>query len=330
MAWAMTLQQTVEDYLRDDRQQAAIDLVAQHYAARDGEAAYVLGQWTMAGLFLPRDIARSRALFEQAHSWGFGIAAGVVAALQANGAGGLPRDWTGALEIERDRARSDALIARQVELIDSMAIDAAGNPIEKPAHTMLSTNPRIVVLRGFLAPAECDALIAIAKARLQPAVVVNPQTGELMRDPIRDSQATGFPFVDESPFIHAINRRIAAATGTLPEQGEPVQVLHYRPGQQYRLHSDALNGAANQRFLTFLVYLNDDFEGGATHFPAADLSVRCQTGDAICFANVTADRRPDPAMNHAGTPVTKGEKFVLSRWIRERPLDLGLPSQGKP
>lgn len=330
MAKAMTLQQNVDSYIQDGQQQAAIDLVAQHYAARDGEAAFVLGQWTMAGLFLPRDITRSRALFEQAHDWGFSPAAGVVAALQANGAGGLPRDWTGALEIERDRAKSNALVAQQVNLLDSMAIDAAGNPLEKPAHTMLSTSPRIVVLRGFLAPAECDALIAIAKARLQPAVVVNPQTGELMRDPIRDSQATGFPFVDESPFIHAINRRIAAATGTLPEQGEPVQVLHYQPGQQYRLHSDALNGAANQRFLTFLVYLNDDYEGGATHFPAADLSVRCKTGDAICFANVTADRRPDPAMNHAGTPVTKGEKFVLSRWIRERPLDLGLPGQDKP
>ena len=70
---------------------------------------------------------------------------------------------------------------------------------------------------------------------------------------------------------------------------------------------------------TFLLFLNEEFEGGETTFPAAGLSFRGRTGDALFFANVTRDGRPDPLTLHAGRPPTSGEKWILSQWIRERP-----------
>ncbi|QPQ55784.1 2OG-Fe(II) oxygenase [Allosphingosinicella flava] len=90
-----------------------------------------------------------------------------------------------------------------------------------------------------------------------------------MQHPVRTSDAAAFPIAQENPALHALNRRIAAASETLAEQ-----ILRYQSGQQYRPHSDAMAGEKNQRILTFLIYLNDDFEGGETHFLAPDLKVR--------------------------------------------------------
>jgi prolyl 4-hydroxylase len=102
-------------------------------------------------------------------------------------------------------------------------------------------------------------------------------------------------------------------------QGEPLQLLRYRAGGEYRAHMDALPPAEpNQRILTVLVYLTDDYDGGETSFPRTGLAFRGRTGDALLFRNVAADGSPDQLALHAGMPVTRGEKLIASRWIRER------------
>jgi len=74
-----------------------------------------------------------------------------------------------------------------------------------------------------------------------------------------------------------------------------------------------------QRVATFLVYLNDGYEGGETSFPRLDYRFKGATGDALVFANVEPNGAPDPRTMHAGTPTTRGEKWLLSQWIRDRP-----------
>jgi len=108
---------------------------------------------------------------------------------------------------------------------------------------------------------------------------------------------------------------------------EVPKVLHYAPGQTFADHYDWLDpdepayllelARRGQRAETFLIYLNEDFEGGETHFPEIDYSYRGGQGDAILFANVDANGRPDPATRHAGLPPTSGEKWLFSQWIRE-------------
>ena len=119
-------------------------------------------------------------------------------------------------------------------------------------------------------------------------------------------------------------RRIAAVSATDVRAGEPLQVLSYAPGQQYREHSDALPNVApgQQRVLTFLVYLDEDYEGGETAFPALGLQVRGRTGDGLLFRNAARDGTPDQRSIHAGLPVTRGVKHVASRWIRAERLKL--------
>jgi prolyl 4-hydroxylase len=125
--------------------------------------------------------------------------------------------------------------------------------------------------------------------------------------------------------VNALNRRIAAFSGTSVAQGEPLQLLCYRPGAEYRAHVDALPSEPNQRILTVLVYLSNDYAGGETHFPRAGLSFRGNPGDALIFSNVTGDGRLDPLAIHAGMPVTSGVKWIASRWIRAQAFQFPPP-----
>jgi prolyl 4-hydroxylase len=186
---------------------------------------------------------------------------------------------------------------------------------------MLSEAPYVAHFPGLFSEAECAYLIEAAEPLLQPAVIVHPVTGQLFRDPIRTSTAAAFPLAFENPAIHALNRRLAAATRSDVAQGEPLQILSYAPRQEYKPHHDAIPGAANQRIATILVYLNEGYEGGETHFPSAGLSFKGKAGDALMFRNTHDDGSTDEQTIHAGRPVKHGRKLIASRWIRAEPID---------
>jgi prolyl 4-hydroxylase len=211
---------------------------------------------------------------------------------------------------------------RELERVEAMALDAEGDPLTVPEGEPLCEAPAITRFAGLFSPAECAWLAEAAAPMLEPAVVIDPRSGRQVRDPVRVCDSVGFTWPLENPAVHALNRRIAAAACTAAEQGEPLQVLRYRPGGEYRPHFDAIPGFANQRAMTMLVWLNDDYEGGETHFPTPGLKLKGRAGDALLFRNTRADGRRDPASGHAGLPVTAGEKRIASRWIRERPFEM--------
>ena len=313
--------------VRQGRIKDAYGLLSDLSDGGDADASLELAHWRMAGDLIRRDLPEARRLFGLAADQGLDSARPCYAALLANGAGGAPRDWQGALNEAMRLPGQDG--QKQIELIDAMSLDAQGEPTSDHQPRQLSSQPGVWTFPSFLSADECAYLVGLAQPTLQPSVVVHPQTGQFMRDPIRRSSATSFPFIAEPPALHAINRRIARATGTAYEQGEPTQVLAYDRHEEYKSHSDALAGENNQRILTFLVYLNDGYEGGETHFDAANLSFKGKVGDALLFRNVDAAGQADRLAIHSGRPVLSGRKYLLSKWIRQRPLDLTGPP-GRP
>jgi len=83
------------------------------------------------------------------------------------------------------------------------------------------------------------------------------------------------------------------------------QLVRYSPGGHYRAHSDVGRRTRN-RYYTVLCYLNDDFEGGRTHFPDLNYAVAPHCGKAILFPS---------RYQHCGEQVTSGEKYLLVSWI---------------
>jgi prolyl 4-hydroxylase len=292
----------------------------------DADALFDRAAAALSGSGGTRDLPAARALFAKAAAAGRRDAAVIFTNLVASGVGG-PRDWPAAVKFLESLAPSGRRSQREIETLRAMRLTSAGDPLETPRGTRLCATPEIVHFPALLTAAECAYLAEAAEPMLQPSVVVDSASGRQVRDPVRTSDGTGFTWPLETLPVHALNRRIAAASGTAPEQGEPLQILRYRPGDQYRTHFDAIPGFTNQRTHTVLVWLNDAYEGGGTEFPSPGLSLRFPAGDAILFRNVGEDGRRDPAAAHAGLPVTAGEKLIASRWIRERAYDP--PLRGK-
>jgi prolyl 4-hydroxylase len=293
----------------------AAALLAAEAKAGDPSALHELAEWSISGDIIPRDLARARALLASAAAAGDDQSGLLHASFLASGTGG-PADWPGALAALRAIAPRDARASRQIEMLSSMALDAEGSPASLPMPEPLSNQPDAGVARCFLTPAEAEYLAAIASPFLQPSQVVDERTGQTIPHPVRRSDGAMFGVRLEDAVVTAINRRIAALTDTGYDQGEPLQLLRYRRGNEYRAHLDTLPGEPNQRLFTVIVYLTEGYDGGETVFPRTGLSVKGQLGDALVFRNLTLGDRPDPLTQHAGLPVTRGEKIIATRWIR--------------
>jgi len=283
----------------------------------DAEAYLLEGLWLVEGRFVQRDLAAARDRIERAAKLGHLGAARTLDGFVACGVG-APADWGQAISLLKSRADSDPLVAHQLDLIGRMSIDGQGRPAVEFERRIVSVDPRIERIDGLLTSEECGFLIKLSNPRMKRATIFHEGEGKFVEDPIRRSDRTGFPIVSEWPFVRAINLRIAAATGTAVECGEPLQVLRYGPSQEYRPHFDAIAGMDNPRVLTALTWLNSDYGGGETSFDELRLSERGEAGDFLFFANTRPDGTPDPRTLHSGAPVTSGIKYMASRWIRAR------------
>jgi len=192
----------------------------------------------------------------------------------------------------------------------------------------LSESPRIRLIRDFLTPAEARWLVGLARERLAPATVFDQETGGQTTDSARNNSFLVFRLGEMNLVTEVIRQRISTATKLPVPVFEPSQVLHYAVGQRFKPHHDFLDPdnpayqssltVFGQRIATFLIYLNDGYEGGETSFPAIGLNFRAKQGDALFWANVTQDGAPDLKTVHAGLPPMSGEKWVFSQWIRDR------------
>ena len=134
---------------------------------------------------------------------------------------------------------------------------------------------------------------------------------------MRDADSSAISHLTEDLVVQRINGCIAAATGTHPKWGEPLNVLRYNEGQQYRAHHDGRgSGEGTTRIMTGLIWLNEQFEGGETEFPNLNIRVRGGVGDMLVFRNEHDDGSQDDRLVHAGLPVSQGIKWMASRWIR--------------
>lgn len=210
-------------------------------------------------------------------------------------------------------------------------IDLTGSPRELDAgdrRVQVVTSlrqPQIVVLANLLSYEECDALIEAAQPRMQRSLIVVNETGADQESPERTSRGMFFER-GESPLVSQIESRIARLVDWPVDHGEGLQVLHYCKGTEYRPHYDYFDPAqpgtptilrrGGQRLATVVMYLNNPARGGGTVFPDLKLEVAPQKGNAVFFSYPVA--HPVSQSLHGGAPLLEGEKWVATKWLRER------------
>ncbi|MDE2279519.1 MAG: 2OG-Fe(II) oxygenase [Xanthomonadaceae bacterium] len=185
------------------------------------------------------------------------------------------------------------------------------------------SKPALRVLDGLLTGEECDELVALARPRLARALTVDA-AGNLQVDHRRTSAGMFFK-LGELPLVAQLEQRIAGLLDIPVSHGEGLQILHYLPGQEYTPHYDwfdpeqpgfaAVTERGGQRIASVVMYLNTPEAGGGTAFPAAGLTVTALRGSAVYFAYESGDT----SSLHAGLPVLGGEKWIATKWLRERP-----------
>ena len=278
-----------------------------------------LAAWMMHNLdrgCVPVDLVQ--AMLEQ----GFepSVAAGLVEAVVAARAGGA------------------TLPAGEVEIAVE-DVDYVVEPPRLPAGPVIRTfdrdvmvalrarRPALAVLHGVLSPDECAEFIAAARGRLRPSTVVDPATGRDVVAAHRSSEGLFF-LPAETPFVARIERRLAELMNVPLAHGEGLQLLHYAPGAGSEPHYDFLSptndanaaslARSGQRVASLVMYLNDVERGGETVFPELGLAVVPRAGHAVHFEYANSRGQVDLHSVHAAAKVEAGEKWVLTKWVRER------------
>jgi prolyl 4-hydroxylase len=189
------------------------------------------------------------------------------------------------------------------------------------------TAPRIVLFGNLLSADECEQMIKLSRGKLARSSVVNNETGAYDIHPHRTSYGTYFDR-GENDLIRRLETRIADLVQFPVENGEPIQILHYEPGGEYKPHYDYFDPRqpgneqvltqGGQRIATLVMYLNDVEAGGSTVFPEVGVDVLPRRGNAVYFAYCSETGALDARTLHGGSPVGAGEKWIATKWFRER------------
>ncbi len=288
--------------------------------------------------------ARGLPMLRAAVQQGSGGAAERLAVMAAMGVG-QPADWAAAMNwlvkgAELGHQRSREQLAVLVGL-DNAPVDISSWPefarridlkglLRAPSLKEIRAEPSIALVEGMATGPMCRWLMRRGAARVEPAKVGDYATGEWVLDPIRTGLAAGFGMADTDIVLVMTQKRLELASGLTVRQQESPYILSYAPGQEYKAHYDFLLpddpafahvlAAMGQRVATCLTWLNDDYDGGETAFLKLPWQHKGKPGDAMLFLNVRrTDKKPDPLTLHAGLPVTRGRKWMLSQWVRDKP-----------
>ncbi len=178
------------------------------------------------------------------------------------------------------------------------------------------------VYPNFITEDEAKYILKKAEYNYEDSVVVGIENPE----GIRKSQT--YWLDKDDPIAKNIIKKVCKLDGHTIEQSEDIQVVKYEPSGYYNEHYDSCCDDDNKckefikdgnRILTMVIYLNDDFEGGATRFPKLDKNFKPKKYSGILFypMNKDGDKCHEKSL-HAGMPITKGEKYIANVWIREK------------
>jgi prolyl 4-hydroxylase len=271
-----------------------------------------------------------------------GVADAMLLAASIAAAGwGCAQDWRAALDwlVTAAEAGNEAaqgqlrLLARAdggdwralAERVDVQAWSVAR------AARVVEQSPWIATSEGFLNAGLCAWLIERAAPLQEASLVYDSVTGQAVQHDVRTNTVATFALLDIDVPMLLLRERIANTVGVPVSHLESLAVFHYVSGQRFCAHVDYLSptrdradiAANGQRTNTFLIYLNDGFDAGETHFIDLGRKLRGGVGGALFFRNVTEDGAPDLRTTHEGVSPTRGEKWLLSVFIRNKPQVFG-------
>jgi len=310
-------------------------------ASRQGDLAAMseLGHRVLVGDRAPKSPQHALVFLHGAAERNEPRALARMAALTAAGAY-VPQDWRGGLELlGRAAAAGDESARGQLASLQPPDAPPADWPVmaqRVPLDFWLNAAPIDVLHENVrripdLAPVPaCQWLIGRARGRLGPALVYDAVDRSNKVHPMRTNTMALFSYSNFDVVQFLVQARMSATCGYPMQHFEAPMVLHYSVGQQITPHFDFIDAQAvdyaeqireqGQRMITFLLYLNNEYEGGETTFPELGIVHRGTAGHGLFFINAHPDLSPNRKMLHTGSPPTAGEKWIVSQFIVSKRL----------
>lgn len=164
-------------------------------------------------------------------------------------------------------------------------------------------NNSIFIIHDVLDKNECLEMIELAESiGFSEATVSLPEGAKLMKS-VRNNQRVT---IDDENIANMIWLKIKSLIPKVDDSNATrlnyrIRFYKYSIGQRFNRHIDGVykEGEEESKY-SFLIYLNNDFEGGETEFDIR--KIKPNTGSALCFEH---------NIKHKGCKVEKGIKYVL-------------------
>lgn len=314
----------------------------------DPAAMAALGTLLLTGRDAPFEPVEGAALIAAAVERGNAQAMSVMATLKGAGAW-TSQSWPEALNLLRSAAEGGAEDARtQLMLLagdQALAAKVRSGVLTADIWQRLRDSidlekwivpqppkqvcdwPKIWTAEKFAAPELCAFLVSRGLGKFNPSMMFTGKKAVFLAT--RTCSDFAFTVVDGGVVMLVLRIRVSLLTGLGVEQMEPPQIFHYAVGQDIKPHYDSLYDGEHpygregtyrgDRLATFLMYLNDDYDGGDLEFVKVGYTYKGKAGDGIFFASMR-EGKADARALHGARVVTRGEKFILSQWIHDRPF----------
>ncbi len=181
---------------------------------------------------------------------------------------------------------------------------------------MLPTYPKPIIIENFLSENERIHIKQKAESKLEVSTVDKDRKVD---EKIRKSETAWLS--TEDPIVKSVVERCVSHTDRPIENCEQLQVLRYKPGGHYKPHQDVFYQDKNKRVHTFILALNDEYEGGETSFPTIKEKYKLRAGDALFFDTLDNYGLDTSDALHGGQPVKSGEKWVCNLWVHKHPYN---------
>jgi prolyl 4-hydroxylase len=195
---------------------------------------------------------------------------------------------------------------------------------------ILSINPPVSFYNKLFTDAECDYVIDNSENpyRFYKSGVYSAPGESIVDLNIRTSSS----FFDEENLFHHIRNK---AYETIKHKFEHIEnfsidhfekceVQKYNPTEYVRPHNDYFEKklGVSGRIATLLIYLNDGFTGGDTRFNKLNIVITPEKGSAIFFSYFPENDVifKNALTLHESLPVLTGVKYVITQWVREKPI----------
>ncbi len=163
----------------------------------------------------------------------------------------------------------------------------------------------IYTIDNFWTKDQCDTFIKRSEDIGYSPATVHTENGPRLLDFVRNNNRVMFKDVALAQSLWKTIEPVApdAIGNSIPNGvNELFRFYRYEPGQMFKKHRDNsfIRNSHEASYYTFMIYLNDDFEGGETSF--GKMIIKPKTGTALFFYHY---------LEHEGTEVLKGVKYVL-------------------